>query len=66
MDNHVSGCKEQRSGIKQECTLNSLLLIRLQTIFFDDIELAYLNKDPFLVIPQIPFFEIKFANATVV
>ena len=65
MDDHVSGCKEQRSGIIQGCTLSPLLFILLQTVLFHDVQLASLNKHPLSVTPQIPFFDVEFADDTV-
>lgn len=61
----TSGCREQRSGIRQGCTLSPLVFIILQTVLFHDVEQEYLRRHPLAVTPQIPFFDVEFADDTV-
>ena len=65
LDDQISSCKEQKSGIRQGYTLSPLLFLLLQTVLFYDVQTKYIAKHPLSVAPQIPFFDIEFANDTI-
>ena len=65
MDKSVSNIYSQRSEIRQGCTLSPLLFILLQTILFHDVQVKYKTRHPLATIPRLPFFDIKFADDTV-
>eukprot|EP00435_Cladocopium_sp_Y103_P038723 s1408_g10.t1 len=48
VDDQISNCKEQKSGIRQECTLSPLLFVLLQTVLFYDVQTKNLNDAVFL------------------
>lgn len=60
-----SAQKRQASGIRQGCTLSPLLFIALQTVMFHDIERAFLGQHPLATTPTVPFFDVEFADDTV-
>ena len=57
--------KKQASGIRQGCTLSPLLFIALQAVMFHDIEREFLGKYPLAITPTVPFFDVEFADDTV-
>ncbi|CAE7460901.1 unnamed protein product, partial [Symbiodinium microadriaticum] len=65
MGEDISACKHQRSGIRQGCTLSPLLFILLQTVLFHDVQQQYLRKHPLANTPRLPFFDVEFADDTV-
>ena len=65
MGEHTSQRKQQQSGIRQGCTLSPLLFILLQTVQFHDVRSKYKSKHPLATTPQLPFFDIEFADDTV-
>ena len=65
MDDHTSSCKEQKSGIRQGCFRSLLLFILLQTVLFYDVQTKYLAKHPLSMTPQIPCFDVEFADDTI-
>ena len=65
MGQHTSQRKQQQSGIRQGCTLSPLLFILLQTVLFHDVQSQYKSKHPLATTPQLPFFDIEFADDTV-
>ena len=65
MGEHVSACKQQNSGIRQGCTLSPLLFILLQTVLFHDVQQQYPRKHPLANTPRLPFFDVEFADDTV-
>ena len=42
-----------------------LLFIALQTVIFYDIEREFLGKYPLAILPTLPFFNVEFADNTV-
>ena len=44
--------------------MSPLLFILLQTVLFYDVEAAYLGRHPLSVTPQIPFFDVEYADDT--
>ena len=67
MGEDVSATYTQSSGIRQSCTLSPLLFILLQTVLFHDVQQRYLFffLHPLAVTPSVPFFDIEFADETV-
>ena len=58
------GTHPQTNGSAQT-SLGRLLFILLQTVLFHDVQCKYLAKHPLSVAPQIPFFDIEYADDTV-
>ena len=65
VNGEISMQKKQASGIRQGCTLSPLLFIALQAVMFHDIEREFLGKYPLAITPTVPFFDVEFANDTV-
>ena len=65
MGEHTSECRQQQSGIRQGCTLSPLLFILLQTVLFHDAQLQHKHKHPLATTPHLPFFDVEFADDTV-
>ena len=65
VNGEISLQKKQASGIRQGCTLSPLLFIALQTVMFHDIEREFLGKYPLAITPTVPFFDVEFADDTV-
>ena len=65
MGEHTSQRKQQQSGTRQGCTLSPLLFILLQTVLFHDVQSQHKSKHPLAATPQLPFFDIEFADDTV-
>ena len=65
MGEDVSATYTQSSSIRQGCTLSALLFILLQTVLFHDVQQRYLALHPLAVTPSVPFFDIEFADDTV-
>ena len=65
VDKSVSNTYPQRSGIRQGCTLSPLLFILLQTVLFHDVQVKYKARHPLATTPRLPFFDIEFADDTV-
>ena len=65
MGEHVSACIQQNCGIRQGCTLSPLLFILLQTVLLHDVQQQYPRKHPLANTPRLPFFDVEFADDTV-
>ena len=65
MGEHTSECRQQRSGIRQGCTLSRLLFILLQTVLFHDVQLEHKHRHPLATTPYLPLFDVEFADDTV-
>jgi len=65
VNGEISMQKKQASGIRRGCTLLPLLFIVLQTVMFHDIEREFLGKYPLAITPTVPFFDVEFADDTV-
>ena len=65
MGEDVSETYQQNSGIRQGCTLSPLLFILLQIVLFSDVQERFLALHPLAITPTIPFFDIEFADDTV-
>ena len=65
MGEHTSECRQQQSGIRQGCTPSPVLFILLQTVLFHDVQLQYKLKHPLATTPHLPFFDVEFADDTV-
>ena len=65
MGEDVSETYQQNSGIRQGCALSPLLFILLQTVLFSDVQERFLALNPLATTPTIPFFDIEFADDTV-